>query len=313
MIAPIQIDLAKPVQDRWSFTDMQCRQSKQLVDYYTNDIGNVAEMAENIGQVIFSTIPEALLAEIDVIAQQLDQSPNIVLLVHAYYDLVKTIMGCTAFAIETDDGILHGRNLDWWSENELLATSTVMYHFTGAAAGEFYSVAWPGFAGVYSGMAPGRFAITLNSALSSEPMQIVTPIAFQIRQVFETATCFDEAVEQLQKAILPCDGLILVTGCAPGEMAVIERSPRKSAVRHAVDGQIRVTNNFMQLDVAEVSFETEILQSSPGRYARITELLQTPPKNLHECMAYLKDNDVQMDMTVQQMVFCAAGGQFLLA
>src|SRR5256885_4936437 len=32
------------------------------------------------------------------------------------------------------------------------------------SAGEFYSVTWPGFVGVLTGMAPGRFAAAVNQA-----------------------------------------------------------------------------------------------------------------------------------------------------
>lgn len=55
-----------------------------------------------------------------------------------YYDLFKVVLhrtfGCTAFAVETDQGILHARNLDWWTQNVMLAWYSTVTRFIGAPA-----------------------------------------------------------------------------------------------------------------------------------------------------------------------------------
>jgi len=45
---------------------------------------------------------------------------------NCYYDALKVVLGCTAFAVDTGDEILHARNLDWWTENAALARYTTV-------------------------------------------------------------------------------------------------------------------------------------------------------------------------------------------
>src|SRR5262249_42706917 len=135
------------------------------------------------------------------------------------------VFGCTAFAVDMGDQVLHARNLDWWTEGSLLSRYTAACRFVGAPAGEFTTVGWPGFVGAFSGIAPGRFAVTLNAVLSDEPAQLGTPVVLLIRRTLEEARSFTEAVRTLSETPIPCDCLLLVTGVRSGEMAVIERSP----------------------------------------------------------------------------------------
>jgi hypothetical protein len=48
-------------------------------------------------------------------------------------------------------------------------------------------VGWPGFAGGFSGLAPGRFAVTLNAVFSNDPVEVATPITFLIRRSWRPA------------------------------------------------------------------------------------------------------------------------------
>src|SRR5262249_4764187 len=90
-----------------------------------------------------------------------------------YYDALKPVLvGCTAFAVDTPAGPLHARNLDWWSDNDSLRRHTLQTEFIGAPVGGFATVGWPGFIGAFSGVAAGRFAITLNAVISDEPLQM---------------------------------------------------------------------------------------------------------------------------------------------
>jgi hypothetical protein len=96
-----------------------------------------------------------------------------VALSNLYYDALKVVLGCTAFAVDAGEATLHARNLDWWTKNAALARYTTVCHFIGGAGGPFTTIGWPGFVGAFSGVAPGRFAITLNAVLSLERAQLV--------------------------------------------------------------------------------------------------------------------------------------------
>ena len=58
---------------------------------------------------------------------------------------------------------------------------------------------------------------------------------------------------------IPCDCLLLLTGAAPGEIAVIERTPTRYALRPAADESVCVTNSYLALDAAAGRGVSEIL------------------------------------------------------
>jgi hypothetical protein len=259
-------------------------------------------------------IPLEYREEMECVAGELRLPLGDVVLCNLYYDALKAGMGqtfgCTAFAVDTPDGVLHARNLDWWTVESALARFTVVCHFLGAAAGEFTTVTWPGFVGAFSGMAPGRFAITLNAVLSTDPAQLGTPVVLLIRRVLEEARSFDEARAILSETPIPCDCLLLLTGTRPGEMVVIERTPGRHALREGVNGYVCVTNGYQVLDAGLGHAPSGLLASWCQRYNSVCGLLEERrPRSPEDCFGYLSDPAVRMDITVQQMVFRAASGE----
>ena len=95
-----------------------------------------------------------LVGEIDAIARTLGR-PGIWLLHGAY------AFGCTALADESADGPVLRRTLDWPFPGLGRLVEVIRQR---GAAGEFLSVTWPGFAGVLTAVAPGRFAASINQA-----------------------------------------------------------------------------------------------------------------------------------------------------
>jgi hypothetical protein len=105
--------------------------------------------------------------------------------------------------------------------------------------GPWYNVTWPGFVGVLTGMAPGRFAIAYNQApirwhTGLWPIDWVIeriglgsrqaiPATHLIRRAFETCRTYAEAFRLLKETPIAYAGLITIAG-ASGEAAVIERA-----------------------------------------------------------------------------------------
>src|SRR5262245_17805801 len=69
--------------------------------------------------------------------------------------------GCTAVARDEDGAPWLARTLDWPYPG--LGRHLEIARMRGAA-GEFFNVAWPGYAGVLTASAPGRFAAAINQA-----------------------------------------------------------------------------------------------------------------------------------------------------
>jgi hypothetical protein len=145
---------------------------------------------------------------------------------------LSTEWACTT---ATADGRLV-RTLDWPIRG-LGGAITVVRH--ASPAGPWFNVTWPGFIGVLTGMAPGRFAIAYNQA----PIRWATglwpidwvierirvqrhralPAPHLIRRVFETCRDFKSAFAMLRETPIAYTGLISIAG-ADGEAAIVERA-----------------------------------------------------------------------------------------
>jgi hypothetical protein len=148
---------------------------------------------------------------------------------------------CTALAREEGGAPWLARTLDWPFPG--LGRFVELARMQGAA-GEFVSVTWPGYVGVLTACAPGRFAAAINQA----PMRRRThgrllrvydlaanaaatllysraiPPDQLLRQVFETAGGYDEARRMLETTPVARPVIYTLAGCRSGERCVIERT-----------------------------------------------------------------------------------------
>jgi acid ceramidase len=307
----LTIDLRNPPGDRWHLTPAQSQQARELLASYKKDLGLLPDAAEFLCDAARELVRSDHWSEIEALSRTLQVPVSDVALSNFYYDVLKVVLGCTAFAVDTGNGILHARNLDWWTENAALARYTTVSHFVGGPAGEFTTIGWPGFMGVFSGVAPGRFAITLNAVLSLERAQPATPVVLVLRTVFEEAQTFDEALAILSSTPLPCDCLLLLSGTRSGELVVIERSPSRHAIRHSQSGFICVTNDYQKLNADPGSATSDLLATSCNRFHRAESLIRSErPCDPEVCFSHLSDPKVRMNITVQQMAFRAASGEY---
>lgn len=127
--------------------------------------------------------------------------------------------------------------------------------------GEFYNVTWPGMSGVFTAMAPGRFAAALNQApMRKHNLGFIgdwysnrliagrepgIPAAHLLRQVFEQASSYEEAKECLVKTPLAVPSIFTLAGTKLGQGCVIERLENAAEVRElSMDLHITTTNHF---------------------------------------------------------------------
>ena len=170
--------------------------------------------------------------EIDAMARTLKR-PGVWLLNGAY------LFGCTALADDTAEGPRLRRTLDWPFPGLGRLVEVVRQRGT---AGEYLNVTWPGFGGVLTAVAAGRFAAAINQA----PMRQRTPLyallwldyvlnalaglratglppEHLLRQAFDTCRSFDEARRLLETTPVARPVLFVLVGCRPDERVVIER------------------------------------------------------------------------------------------
>ena len=183
------------------------------------------------------------LEEIDAIADRLDR-PG------AYFLSVNYEWGCSCRVAPSPEGTSARlvRVLDWVTHG--LGRYVIAARVAGAA-GPFITLTWPGYTGVLQAMAPGRFSAALNQAPMRRRlghfyldwavnrgrvwrMSHITP-AHLLREVFETATSFDEARRMLAERPIASPAIFSLAGIRPGETAVIERTETDARVHEGIN------------------------------------------------------------------------------
>ncbi len=178
------------------------------------------------------------LAEIDAIAKRLAR-PG------AYFFSVNYEWGCTCRVSASPDqkSARLIRVLDWKTPG--LGENLIAARVSGAA-GRYVTLTWPGYTGVLTAMAPGRFCAALNQAPMRKAvgfyvldwaanrrrvwkMPHPTP-AHLLRTVFERAATFAEARSMLIAEPISTPGIFSLAGLKPSETAVIERTETEARV-----------------------------------------------------------------------------------
>ena len=148
---------------------------------------------------------------------------------------------CTALAREEGGVPWLVRTLDWPFPG--LGRYVEVARMRGAA-GEFFSVTWPGYVGVLSGLAPGRFGAAINQGplRRRTHMRLLRPLDFALnglatllrqrsippdqllRFVLEEAGDYHEAKRMLEMTPIARPVIFTLAGCHRGERCVIERT-----------------------------------------------------------------------------------------
>lgn len=167
--------------------------------------------------------------------------------------------GCTSGVWRTGDTLSMLRVLDWPFPD---LGRHVVVALQGGSVGDFYNVTWPGIAGVFNAMAPGRFSAALNLApmrrhrlgyvgdwLTNRAIaggQDGVPPAHLLRHAFEHTENYDAAKELLATTKIAVPAIFVLAGLEPGQGCVIERLEDRSEIRELAAGyHVAATNHFV--------------------------------------------------------------------
>jgi len=138
-------------------------------------------------------------------------------------------------------------------------------------AGAFYNATWPGYAGVITAMAPGRFAAAINQAPRLAPVGVrwmdetvarwrmlraptALPASHLLRRVFEEARDYDAALAMLMSAesVVAMPAFFTLAGAKIGEAAVIEAFGAERRLHRASNEGglvVGVANDWLSADL----------------------------------------------------------------
>lgn len=151
------------------------------------------------------------------------------------------------------------RTLDWPTAG--LGSNMVVAAQQGTA-GTYYNITWPGFVGVLTAMAPGRF----SAAINQPPLNRQTPMmrldwllgrariwnedglppVHLLRQVFDRCQTYSEAAEMLRTAPVCAPAFFILSGAGDDEGCVIERTEDAAAVHPA---PATISNHWLHFDI----------------------------------------------------------------
>ncbi len=270
-------------------------------------VDEVPAFARGLVDVVRPRIPAHFCAEAEAFAEEYGVSSDDVLLANLSYDLVLAQFGCSTVALATPEGPVLARNMDWWPE-DLLARSTVLAHYREERGARFSTASWPGGIGAVTGQSARGFAIALNAVSGAEPADPAGyPVLLFLRDVLETASGFDAAVDRLAGESLASGGMFTVVGSTNEQRVVVERSPSRSALRSPRgDEPLVTTNDYRALTGVGHADDNELGSSSCGRFDRLTALAAKGPAGESwsdgALLAMLTDPEVEMQITCQHVV-----------
>lgn len=167
------------------------------------------------------------------------------------------------------------RTLDWPLDG--LGRNVIVSRVE-ASAGTYFNVTWPGFAGVLTAMAPGRF----SAAINQPPMRRYSPSCHLdwvvnragvwrksglppvhlLRRVFDQCQTYEDAKQAICETQLCIPAFFSLSGVKAEDGCVVERTENRAAVRPS---PVTVANHWVALN--ETGMDRGI--DSPGRFKQM--------------------------------------------
>ncbi len=246
-------------------------------------------------------------SEMQALAEMAEVSWQEIAAANVSYDLTLAV-GCSTVALESGDGPVLARNMDWWPE-DLLARSSCLMRTSEGGRFRYAQAGWPGAVGVVTGLSAQGFAIALNAVDGPESRDLAGyPVLLHIRRVLEDAADFAEAVELLRSTRLVTSALFTVVGTENDERVVVERSTRRAELRWGEPGQpLAATNHYRRLfREPEPNSVDELFGSSCTRFDKLVQSFADEHAEDHlpddRLLYALTDPDVILGITAQHVV-----------
>lgn len=236
---------------------------------------------------------------------------------HAAHDIGHTmqeymLVGCTSFATwgmaSADSTLLVGRNFDFYVGDQFAKNKIVL--FVSPQKGYKYaSITWPGMIGVLSGMNEHGLTVTINAAKGKIPTSSAMPISILARTILQYADNIDTAYRIAKSHQTFVSESILIGSKKDRSAAIIEKTPKQTALYRSKDNKLLCTNHFQSdaYSTDKYNLENIKLSDSQYRYKRLEQLISkfypiTPPKAAAILRDYKGIDDKEIGFTNQKSI-----------
>lgn len=216
------------------------------------------------------------------------------------------VLGCsTGVTYVPQHGPVHLRTLDW-DLSTLKAASCFIEFQEGRR--KFNTVGIPGFVGVFTGVLPKAYSLSLNYASPQRLPKVGIGPAVLLRQVLETCDSYAEAVYTLSKTKMATSAFFTVCGVHKAEGVIIEHTGDNAYVRDMThpDGAC-CTNHYV---AAPVEDEAEFIPNSYDRLHAMQELLEES-ETLEDLKEGIKKDPLTNEITQQRLLLLPRSGEII--
>ena len=257
----VDVNLDDPPAVRWAWVASYAQHFNAARQLILGEIGIEADAPTPLwvragARVILSAVPSAMRVELEACSAVCGVPASELALLNYLYELKAK---CSSFVVARHDGRpLHARTLDW-PGCAVLCECTVRLRFLRGGSLLYESLTWPGYLGVMTACAPGRFSLSFNfraderaqlpwelpgegaaHTIVSEVLRRgvamlgsltgrCRSVGFAVRQLLEeeepALVSFDGALERLSRVALVAPVYFTLCGTNPGEGAVLVRGP----------------------------------------------------------------------------------------
>tara|TARA_R110002096_G_scaffold206192_7_gene392339 strand:+ start:3998 stop:5008 length:1011 start_codon:yes stop_codon:yes gene_type:complete len=300
------VDLSIPVSERFSsLADPLISGSRRLLGEIISEIPTGLDL---VADLLRMRTGGRFHGEIRAFAKLVDQDWRKVAIANVSYDLMILQLGCSTISIPTPNGPVIARNMDWFPEHAL-AQASCLVHYRNNERACFTNAGWPGFSGVVTGQSANGFAVILNAVMGSEPTcKTGYPVLLLIRRVLEEARGFEDALKMLRDTRMIAPGLLTLVGTENDERVVIERSPRRHALRWAKPDEVLITtNDYRMLENKRSTVASlEIYETTCRRYDYIRDYFAKTGTDRNpadeELLYLLSEPNVAQSITAQHVL-----------
>jgi len=240
------INLDESPEDRWNqliedYADQWIEVHKIIKNEIKNMLGNILGAAiDNIIQGIMSaanTVGAVYYArELKAISKKSGIKLGRLVMLQLVYEISAC---CTSIVVEDAEGTPHHiRTMDW--QMEFLEPLTVELDIQKNGKTIFLATSWAGYVGILTGIKPDAFSVSVNfrvtdgGSMWSNIKNALTscwPVGFLVREIFESASSFNEAVGHLSNSNLIAPCYITICGLNSGEGVLLTRDRKQETNR----------------------------------------------------------------------------------